>query len=106
MRTSAQFAHTIRRGRTAGRADLIVHACAPQSSPTPTLVGFVVGRGVGGSVVRHRVVRRLRAVVGARLAGVPAGTHLVIRARPGAAQRSPAELAEQVDSAFRAVIGR
>ena len=47
--------------------------------------GFVVGKAVGNSVVRHRVTRRLRAVVGAELHRLPATADLVVRARPEAA---------------------
>ena len=47
--------------------------------------GFVVGRAVGNSVVRHRVTRRLRAVVGRELHRLPPTADLVVRARPEAA---------------------
>ena len=47
--------------------------------------GFVVGKAVGNSVVRHRVTRRLRAAVLAELPRLPAGSDLVVRARPEAA---------------------
>ena len=44
--------------------------------------GFVVGRAVGNSVVRHRVTRRLRALVREELHRLPGGANLVVRARP------------------------
>jgi ribonuclease P protein component len=47
--------------------------------------GFVVGRAVGNSVVRHRVTRQLRAVVRAELHRLPPPADLVVRARPEAA---------------------
>ena len=47
--------------------------------------GFVVGKAVGNSVVRHRVTRRLRAVVAGELHRLPASADLVVRARPEAA---------------------
>jgi ribonuclease P protein component len=53
--------------------------------PAGARAGFVVGRAVGNSVVRHRVTRRLRAVVGAQLDRLPASADLVVRARPEAA---------------------
>lgn len=46
--------------------------------------GVVVGRPVGGAVVRSRVKRRLREVLRARLASVPAGSLVVVRALAGA----------------------
>ena len=46
--------------------------------------GFVVGKAVGNSVVRHRVTRRLRAVVLGQLDRLPETADLVVRARPEA----------------------
>jgi ribonuclease P protein component len=54
--------------------------------------GFVVGRAVGNSVVRHRVTRRLRAVVVDQLHRLPPSADLVVRARPEAAAATSAEL--------------
>ncbi|MCW2740151.1 MAG: rnpA [Blastococcus sp.] len=55
------------------------------STPLAARAGFVVGRAVGNSVVRHRVTRRLRAVVVGELHRLPATADLVVRARPEAA---------------------
>ena len=62
----------LQRRRPVGTDLLVVHAATGQESgsapPTrPQRVGFVVSRAVGNSVVRHRVVRRLRAQVADRL---------------------------------------
>jgi ribonuclease P protein component len=76
----------------AGPADVDA-TCVP-------VVGFVVGKSVGGSVVRHQVSRRLRAVVSARLDALPPGSATVVRALPGAANASSAELAVDVSAAF------
>lgn len=50
----------------------------------PARAGVVVGRNVGGAVVRSRVKRRLREVLRARLEELPDGSLTVIRALPGA----------------------
>ncbi|WP_407652629.1 ribonuclease P protein component [Amycolatopsis cynarae] len=63
--------------------------------------GFVVSKAVGNSVVRHRVSRRLRHLVAARLGTVPPGSSLVIRALPPAATASSAELGADLDAALR-----
>jgi ribonuclease P protein component len=47
-----------------------------------------VGKAVGNSVVRHRVTRRLRAVVREQLDRLPPAADLVVRARPEAAEAS------------------
>jgi ribonuclease P protein component len=54
--------------------------------------GFVVGKAVGNSVVRHRVTRRLRAVVRNELHRLPPTADLVVRARPESATASSAVL--------------
>lgn len=60
--------------------------------PSGARAGFVVGKAVGNSVVRHRVTRRLRAVVGAELHRLPPTADLVVRARPEAATAPSAVL--------------
>ena len=53
-------------------------------APAGPRAGFVVGRAVGNSVVRHRVTRRLRAAVREELPRLPDTADLVVRARPEA----------------------
>ena len=99
-----------RRGR-AGTDLLVVHLVTPDqeesSGPAPSpeasacpRVGFVVSRAVGNSVVRHRVVRRLRAQVAQRLETLPSGSDVVVRALPPAAQATSHQLGEALDRAF------
>jgi ribonuclease P protein component len=64
-------------------------------------VGFVVGRPVGGAVVRNQVRRRLQHLVAARLDQLPVGARLVVRATPDAAGRSSAALGDALDAALR-----
>lgn len=60
--------------------------------PSGARAGFVVGKAVGNSVVRHRVTRRLRAVVRAEFDRLPPTADLVVRARPEAATAESAAL--------------
>ena len=60
----------------------------------PAQVGFVVGRTVGGAVVRNRVRRRLRHLTRAHLQRLPQSTRLVVRALPPAAGLSSRELGD------------
>ena len=64
--------------------------------------GFVVSRAVGGSVARHAVVRRLRALTLPHLDTLPAGSRLVVRALPAAAGATSSELAADLDAAIAA----
>jgi ribonuclease P protein component len=66
-----------------------------------TRVGFVVNKAVGNSVVRHRVTRRLRHLIRARLGTVRPGCTLVLRALPPAAEAASAELGKDIDAALR-----
>jgi len=103
LRRRAQFLATVRAGRRYGRGAVVAHFV--DSAPAqdgPALVGFVVGRQVGPAVTRNRVRRRLRHLVRDRLAELPIGSRLVIRARPGAAARSYQELGRDLD----VVLGR
>lgn len=72
---------------------------------SPALVGLVVGRAVGGSVVRHRVSRRLRAQLAQRLALLAPGSATVVRALPAAAEADSAALGRDLDAALRRVAG-
>ncbi len=58
--------------------DRAVAGLPPAAGPR---AGFVVGRAVGNSVVRHRVTRQLRAVVREQLPRLPQTLDLVVRAR-------------------------
>lgn len=125
LRRRADFSLAVRAGRRAGSAHLVAHLMLPDapatrrtvatstsaaqnrspqmaSSPTPPRVGFVVSKAVGTAVVRNQVKRRLRAVLAQRVDRLPAGSLLVVRANPTAAQASSSELARAVDR----VLGR
>lgn len=60
---------------------MVVHALCAADETMPGLT-IVASRAVGGAVVRNRAKRRLRAA--ARQARLPAGTDLVVDARPEA----------------------
>jgi ribonuclease P protein component len=60
----------------------------------------VVSKAVGNAVARNRVKRRLRHLVRARLAALPRGSVLVVRALPPAAESSSARLAIDLETAL------
>ena len=68
-------------------------------------VGFVVSRAVGNSVIRHRVQRRLRHLCRARLADLPAGSALVVRALAPAAEATYQELGADLDRCLERALG-
>lgn len=103
---SQDFARTIRTGQRAGRRTLVAHLLLADDATHPPRAGLVVSRAVGGSVVRHRVSRRLRHLLRPELTGLPDGTLLVIRALPAAAEADSGALGRDLASAVRAAYGR
>jgi ribonuclease P protein component len=73
--------------------------------PAGARAGFVVGKAVGNSVVRHRVTRRLRAVVAAELHRLPVSADLVVRARPEAAEAESALLRRDLAAGLDRLLG-
>ncbi len=132
LKRRGEFAATIRGGRRAGRGSVVVHATVTdpssalmiststssmstveqqheeparaEGSTPPARAGFVVSKAVGGAVARNRVKRRLRALMRDKLAGLPAGTDVVVRAQPGAADRAYPLLADDLDAALAAAM--
>ena len=99
LRDSADFAEVMRCGRRAHGDLVVLHALSGRNVPFPRF-GLVVGKAVGNSVVRHRVSRRLRAILSVLVEDVPGGSDVVVRALPTAAAASSAELAASVDRAL------
>ena len=84
----------MRRGSKAGGRTAVVYMV--KTGDAPSMAGFAVSRAVGGAVVRNLVKRRLRAVMADALATAPAGSRVVIRALPAAADASFAQLRTDV----------
>jgi ribonuclease P protein component len=134
MRRSTEFSLVVRSGRRARRGSLVVHQLTAVSPPAPDaatavpdrgvvnpgvvgaggvdvssrepIVGLIVGKSVGGSVVRHRVSRRLRAELTQRLDRFPAGSAVVVRALPEAGRADSATLGADLDAALAQLVGR
>ncbi len=104
MRRSTDFATVIRSGERARRGAVVVHHLDQLSPGSAPLVGFVVGKPVGGSVVRHQVSRRLRAQVAQRLAVLPGGSGTVVRALAGAADSTSAQLGTDLEAALQRLV--
>jgi ribonuclease P protein component len=108
LRDAADFTAVTRRGRRARAGSVMMYLLDPAPDPgnpgslgSVARVGLVVGKSVGGSVVRHRVSRRLRAQLAARIDRVPGGAKLVVRALPESATASSPSLANDLDRGFR-----
>ncbi|MFZ4484986.1 MAG: ribonuclease P protein component [Candidatus Nanopelagicales bacterium] len=101
LRRSTDFQSVSRRGIRVSRSCLVIHVIPPPAnSALLTRVGLSVGKGVGGSVVRHRVARRLRSQMRGLLGALPSGSTVVVRALPPAATASSRLLGEELVSAL------
>jgi ribonuclease P protein component len=117
VRRGDEFARAIRFGRRSGRTHLVAYlavATGPEGSEKAideartgpvARAGFVVSKAVGNAVVRNRVRRRLRHLCAARMDALPAGSILVIRALPPAAQADSALLGRELDGALKRLTG-
>jgi ribonuclease P protein component len=88
LRTSKDFALTTKTGVRATSLSLVVYLKTNSTNSlnetnagnsSAPLVGLIVNKSVGGSVVRHRVSRQLRHLASTYISNIPAGSRLVIR---------------------------
>ena len=98
LRSSADFSAVTRQGRRARVGATVVYLLPGGNGPAR--FGLIVSKAVGGSVVRHRVSRQLRAQLSLRLEEFPAGSRTVVRALPDCARASSAELGHNLDRAL------
>jgi ribonuclease P protein component len=91
----AAFSDTVRTGVRAGSRALVVHLKVHETD-SPVRVGLVVSKAVGNAVVRTRVKRRLRHQAVGVLAILPAGSIMVLRANPAAAEATSGDLSVEL----------
>ena len=118
-RRPEDFRRVLRTGRRAGGSVIAGHLLLADGSAAsstgfagevrsgdPAKVGFVVSRAVGSAVVRNRVKRRLRELMRRRVASLPGGCLLVLRAHPAAAGVRQADLAADLDLVIERLLRR
>jgi len=91
------------RGKRASRVTISCHLASDQDI-SAARIGFIVNRGVGNSVTRHLVARRLRHIARRFLPLLPNNALLVVRAKPAAAKASSEVLAKDLDSSIKALV--
>ena len=80
--SASDFRATVRKGRRVATPSALLYV-SRQPDAQPTRLGFIVSKGVGNSVTRNLVTRRLRAIGSAFVRLEPTGKDVVIRALPG-----------------------
>lgn len=103
LRRRVEFDEVVRGGARAGRPTLVVHLL--RDGDADPRAGFIVSKQVGSSVCRHRVTRQLRHLMADRLAALPSGTRVVVRARPESAGRASSDLGADLDRALARLVG-
>ena len=76
------FARTTKSGFRVTNKSLVGYLYLTGST-MPAICGLIISKSVGGSVVRHRVARKLRHSLQDHLNELPLGALVVIRALPG-----------------------
>lgn len=101
---ASSFREATRRGRRASARCLVTYVAPPPEQGDPrtvagesSRVGLVVSKAVGNAVVRTRVKRRLRHLLRARVGEWPAGSVVVVRALPAAAEASSSVLGRDLE---------
>jgi ribonuclease P protein component len=99
LRSSQDFQRITHEGRRSRHATVVVYLTAgihPQSR-----VGLIVGKATGNAVVRHRISRRLRAIMAPHVTAPYPIVDVVVRALPAAATATTTELNADIAAALR-----
>ena len=93
--SAEDYKSTVRRGRRFSGASALLYVLGKPDA-SPTRFGFIVSKGIGNSVVRNRVTRRLRAIGSEYVRSQPTGKDVVIRALPACAGVSWSTLQSEI----------
>jgi ribonuclease P protein component len=110
LRSSTDFAAVFRGARGAGGSRsgsrfVVVHVNSTDArAGQPPRVGLVVSKAVGNAVVRNRTKRVLRALMSSRIAQLPEGIDVVIRAKSDLPGTPTAILAQDLDKLLSTVL--
>lgn len=114
LKSHREFVAVLKRRRSVGRADIVVHYHVPgvgvgpddSASQGMRRLGLAVSKSVGNAVTRNKVKRRFRVLAARHEAVLPVSCDIVLRAKPSARNASFASLDEQVASSFNALAAK
>ncbi|MDP1852219.1 MAG: ribonuclease P protein component [Candidatus Planktophila sp.] len=76
---SGDFARATKTGLRCSTANFVGYLYINATSTEPARAGLIISKSVGGSVVRHRLARKIRHCLHDQYAQLPAGSLLVIK---------------------------
>jgi len=98
LRSSQDFRRITQDGRRSRHATVVVYLMPGREQRSR--VGLIVGKATGNAVVRHRVSRRLRAILAPYVTTTDPVVDLVVRALPAAGSATSTELRADIDAAL------
>jgi len=99
------FARTTKSGIRLTSKSLVLYFYATNNEE-PARFGLIVGKSVGGSVVRHRVARRLRHSLREHMVAFPSGSLVVVRALSNSANLLSTNLSEELEASTQKLLER
>ncbi len=102
LRNKNEFAQVFKKGRKSGNKILSVHVLDKKQGEEskPTQIGFVVSKKVGNSVIRHKVIRKLRHIMRENKTKINTQA-VVIRAFPATATATYSDLEKALLKEFQ-----
>ena len=104
VRGQAAF-QALARGKRRRAGNLEVRTAVLGTSTEPPRAAFSVGRSVGDAVTRNRVRRQLRSALREHAASLQPGAGYLLRATPGAATTTYAELSDSLRAILSTNVG-
>lgn len=88
---SGDFARATKSGLRSSSSHFVGYLHIESESTHPSRVGLIIGKNIGGSVLRHRLARTIRHYLREHYSKLPVGSLLVIRALTNAGQADYAQ---------------
>ena len=76
---SGDFARVTKSGLRYSSANFVGYLYINTTSAVPARAGLIISKSVGGSVIRHRLARKIRHCIQDQYSQLPTGSLLVIR---------------------------
>jgi ribonuclease P protein component len=104
LTASADFARTTKSGTRVTSENFVGYLyISPVANQETSKCGLIINKSVGGSVIRHRLARKVRHAVVPHISKLPSGSLLVIRAL---AKNNPESVSAEVEKLVNKLLER